>query len=151
MTTGAVATYLGTVIELRLVSETEPFGADPGSRSGRGQLDDAFLRFWCRFVFGFEAELEAGFPAGGLFDAEVAPALADRVAPVFEAWALEWLRAHRADGATRWGTGGGTRPTSSVGPSNAAPKRSTPLVPNAVASRSWPKREGPTRHSPPRR
>ena len=103
MTTGAVAKYLGTLIELRLVSKTEPFGADPGSRSGRWHLDDAFLRFWFRFVFGFQADLEAGLPAGGLFDAEVAPALADHVAPVFEAWALEWLRSNRADVATRWG------------------------------------------------
>ena len=103
MTTGAVAKYLGTLIELRLVSKKEPFGADPGSRSGRWQLDDAFLRFWFRFVFPFQADLEAGLPAAGLFDAEVAPALAEHVAPVFEAWALEWLRAHRADVATRWG------------------------------------------------
>lgn len=103
MTTAAVAKYLGTLIELRLVSKKEPFGAEPGSRSGRWQLDDAFLRFWFRFVFPFQADLEAGLLAAALFDAEVAPVLADHVAPVFEAWALEWLRANRSDMATRWG------------------------------------------------
>jgi uncharacterized protein len=103
MTTSAVAKYLSTLVELRLVSKKEPFGADQRSRSGRWQLDDAFLRFWFRFVFPFQADLEAGLPAGGLFDAEVAPTLADHVAPVFEAWALEWLRANRSDAATRWG------------------------------------------------
>lgn len=103
MTTGAVAKYLGTLIELRLASKKDPFGAGQRSRAGRWQLDDAFVRFWFRFVFPFQADLEAGLSAGGLFDAEVAPALADHVAPVFEAWALEWLRANRAEVATRYG------------------------------------------------
>lgn len=104
MTTGAVAKYLGTLIELRLASKNDPFGAAQRSRSGRWQLNDAFLRFWFRFVFPFQADLDAGLAAAGLFDAEVAPALGDHVAPVFEAWALEWLRANRADVATRYGT-----------------------------------------------
>ena len=103
MTTSAVAKYLSTLIGLRLVSKKETFGADRNSRSGRWQLDDSFLRFWFRFVFPFQADLEAGLPAAGLFDAEVAPALADHVAPVFEAWVLEWLRANRAGVATQWG------------------------------------------------
>lgn len=104
MSSGAVAKYLSTLVDLRLVSKKEPFGAEPGSRSGRWQLDDAFLRFWFRFVFPFQADLEAGLPPGTLFDDEVAPALADHVAPVFESWVLGWLRANRADLATRWGT-----------------------------------------------
>ena len=61
------------------------------------------MRFWFRFVFPFQADLEAGLGANALFDAEVAPMLADHVAPVFEAWALEWLRANRSDVATRYG------------------------------------------------
>lgn len=103
MTTGAVAKYLSTLIDLRLVSKKEPFGAEPRGRSGRWQLDDAFLRFWFRFVFPFQADLEAGLPSGALFDSEVQPAMAEHAAAMFEAWALEWLRANRADVASRWG------------------------------------------------
>ena len=103
MTTGAVAKYLSTLIDLRLVSKKEPFGADPRSRSGRWQLDDAFLRFWFRFVFPFQADLDAGLPARTLFDTEVQPALGDHVAQVFEGWALEWLRANRGCGRDAMG------------------------------------------------
>lgn len=103
MTSGAVGKYLSTLADLRLVSRKEPFGAERGSRSGRWQLDDSFLRFWFRFVFPYQADLESGLSPGALFDAEVAPALADHVSAVFEAWTLEWLRRNRADVATRWG------------------------------------------------
>jgi uncharacterized protein len=104
MATGAVGKYLSTLVDLRLVSKREPFGADPRSRSGRWQLDDAFLRFWFRFVFPFQADLDAGLPAGPLYDAEIAPLIADHVAPAFEAWALDWLRSHRPEHAARWGS-----------------------------------------------
>ncbi len=56
-------------------------------------LDDHFLRFWFRFVFPYQADLEAGLGSGDLFDAEVGPALASHVAPVFEELCREHVRA----------------------------------------------------------
>ncbi len=102
-TSSAIAKYLATLVDLKLVSKKEPFGAAPASRSGQWRLDDDFLRFWFRFVFPFQSDLEAGLPPEQLFDAEISPALANHVAPVFEIWVLEWLRVNRAELATKWG------------------------------------------------
>jgi len=95
--------YLSVLTELRLVSRSVPIGSGPDSRAGRWQLDDPFLRFWFRFVFVHQGDLEGGLDAGGLFDAVVAPDLADHCAPVFEQWAHTWLRANRAEIAVNWG------------------------------------------------
>jgi AAA+ ATPase superfamily predicted ATPase len=103
MPSSAVAKYLATLLDLKLVSRNDPFGAAPASRSGQWQLDDDFLRFWFRFVFPFQADLEAGLPPEQLFDSEIGPELADHVAPVFETWLLEWLRTNRGELATKWG------------------------------------------------
>ena len=102
-TTNAVSRYLATLVDLKLVSRREPFGAAPASRSGQWQLDDDFLRFWFRFVFPFQTDLDAGLLSEQLFDSEISPALADHVAAVFETWMLEWLRSNRAELATKWG------------------------------------------------
>jgi uncharacterized protein len=102
-TSSTITKYLGTLVDLKLVSKKEPFGAAPASRSGQWQLDDDFLRFWFRFVFPFQSDLEAGLPPEQLFDSEIKPGLADHVAPVFETWLLEWLRVNRSHVATKWG------------------------------------------------
>lgn len=104
VTTAAVSKYLSTLVHLRLVSKVDPFGAAETSRSGRWQLDDSFLRFWFRFVFPFQSDLESGLSATDLFDAEVGPAISNHVAPVFEQWCLQWLRANRSTAASRFGT-----------------------------------------------
>ncbi len=98
-----VSKYLSVLTGLRLVSRTVPAGAGPDSRDGRWQLDDPFLRFWFRFVFVHQGDLEGGLDAGGLFDALVAPDIADHCAPVFEQWAHAWLRTNRATTAINWG------------------------------------------------
>lgn len=98
-----VSKYLSVLTGLRLVSRTVPIGAGPDSRDGRWQLDDPFLRFWFRFVFVHQGDLEGGLDAGGLFDALVAPDIADHCAPVFEQWAHAWLRTNRATTAINWG------------------------------------------------
>jgi uncharacterized protein len=95
--------YLSVLSGLRLVSRSAPIGSGPDSRDGRWQLDDPFLRFWFRFVFVHQGDLEGGLDAGGLFDALVAPDVADHCAPVFEQWGLAWLRAHHASTAVSWG------------------------------------------------
>jgi len=95
-----VARYLNTLTDLRIVRRKQPLGAAPNARSGHWQLADPFLRFWFRFVFPFQAGLESGLKATDLFDGEVASALPGHVAPVFEDWCRQRLRAKRGTTAT---------------------------------------------------
>lgn len=99
----SVHKYLLNLEALRLVSRRSPLGAAPTSRSGRWWLDDSFLRFWFRFVFPFQSDLESGLAPTALFDAEVAGDIADHVSPVFETWCLHWMRSTGTAGATRVG------------------------------------------------
>lgn len=100
---GVVAKYLNTLVELRIVSRRLPFGAPTNSRGGHWRLEDPFFRFWFRFVFPYQSGLESGLRARELYDGEVAPALADHVAPVFEDWCRSWLRANRGTVASQFG------------------------------------------------
>jgi len=101
--TNAVIKYLHNLEELRLVSKHVPFGAAPNTRSGRWRLDDDFLRFWFRFVFPFQSDLESGLVPASLFDTEITPVIAEHVAPSFESWCLHWLRSNSVAGATKFG------------------------------------------------
>lgn len=98
-----VAKYLSTLVELRLVERRTPLGAHLRARSGHWRLDDPFLRFWFRFVFSYQSDLESGLRPGDLYDGEVAPFLADHVAPIFEDWCRAWLRRNRGSAATTVG------------------------------------------------
>jgi uncharacterized protein len=88
-----VSKYLRVLEEMRLVDRRLPAGAEPSSRSGHWHLRDPFLRFWFRFVFPFQDDLESGLPASTLYDTEVAPALNDHVGPQFEEHCRRWTRA----------------------------------------------------------
>ena len=81
---GAVSKYLATLESLRLVRRRLPLGAAPTARGGHWALEDPFLRFWFRFVFPFQADLEAGLVPEDLYDKAIAPLLGDHAAPVFE-------------------------------------------------------------------
>lgn len=98
-----VARYLSHLGELRLVRRQLPFGAPASSRRGHWLLDDPFLRFWFRFVFPFQTDLEAGLAPGDLYRAEIESELADHVAPVFEAACREHVRTHLGERASRVG------------------------------------------------
>lgn len=87
--------YLNTLQDMRLVERLLPIGADRSSRVGHWHLRDPFLRFWFRFVFPFQDDLESGLSAQTLYDAEVAPVLNDHVAPEFEDYCRRWTRAHQ--------------------------------------------------------
>ena len=100
--TNAVHKYLLSLEALRLVSKHVPFGAAPTARTGRWRLDDQFLRFWFRFVFPFQSDLESGLVPSALFDAEIADVIAEHVSVSFEDWCLRWLRATEAGGATKF-------------------------------------------------
>jgi len=101
--TARASKYLSALADLRLVSRSAPIGSGPDSRAGRWQLDDPFLRFWFRFVFPNQGDLDGGVSPAKLFDAVIAPDVAHHCAPVFEQWALQWLRGHRSSTAVQWG------------------------------------------------
>lgn len=92
LTAATVSKYLGTLADLKLVQRVLPAGAAPDSRQGHWRLQDPFIRFWFRYVFPFQDELESGLSATDLFDGVVAPTLNDHVAPVFEEWCRDYTR-----------------------------------------------------------
>ena len=117
-----LARYLKTLEDLGLVTTRLPV-TDIESR-GRGSLyeiEDGFLRFWFRFVFPFQADLEAGLAPSAVIASEIEPDLAAHIAPAIERIARAWVR--------RTGLGGATRVGSWWGPAldelRAAGKRTT--------------------------
>lgn len=89
-----VSKYLAALVEMRLAERKLPFGAEPTSRAGHWHLHDPFLRFWFRFVFPYQDDLENGLPATTLYAQEIAPALHDHIGPQFEDHARRWVRSH---------------------------------------------------------
>jgi len=85
----ALGPYLRELVRMQLVEKASPLTA---RRDLRYRLRDDFLRFWFRFVFGFQESLRAGLRPGDHYDAEVAPALPEHVAPVFERLCRRWVR-----------------------------------------------------------
>ncbi|WP_129668927.1 ATP-binding protein [Phytoactinopolyspora endophytica] len=96
--------YLNTLKDLRLVEQIAPLTADRSSRDHRYRIADGFLKFWFRFVFNYQEDLRAGLRPGDHYDGEIAPVLADHVAPAFEALCREWTRSHLGRRASRVGT-----------------------------------------------
>jgi uncharacterized protein len=99
-----VSRYLSTLAALRIVRRKLPAGVAPSSRGGHWELSDPFLRFWFRFVFPYQAELEAGLKPEDLWESSVKPALSDHVAPVFEDLCRDWTRAGYGRMAQRFGS-----------------------------------------------
>ncbi|MCC5949024.1 MAG: ATP-binding protein [Nitriliruptoraceae bacterium] len=102
-TSGPLSKYLSVLADLRLVRKDLPFGASPTDRGSHWVLQDPFLRFWFRFVFPYQADLEAGLQPQALYDREIRPELADHVAPVFEDLCREHVRRSFDGAATRVG------------------------------------------------
>jgi hypothetical protein len=92
--------YLGELIRMQLVEKRSPLTAQ---RDLRYRLRDSFLRFWFRFVFPFQESLRAGLRPDNHYDAEVAPSLAEHVAPVFEDVCRRWVRRNLGTRATQVG------------------------------------------------
>ena len=86
--------YLSTLEQMRLVERKMPLGADSASRSGHWHLRDPFLRFWFRFVFPFQSDLESGLTGRRLYDNEIEPVLSEHVSWQFEDFCREWVRAN---------------------------------------------------------
>jgi DNA-binding transcriptional ArsR family regulator len=104
---------IDTLRAMRLVERRSPINAKATDRVNRYRICDPFLRFWFRFVFPFQEDLTSGLAAADLFDLEIAPGLADHVAPVFEGLCREWVRRNRGATASRVGSWWG--PTTRAG------------------------------------
>lgn len=100
---GSVSKYLASLRDMRIVDRHLPVGADRDSRAGHWHLLDPFFRFWFRFVFPYQDELENGLGPGDLYDTEVRPALNDHAALEFEQWCRRWVRANHGAAATKVG------------------------------------------------
>jgi AAA+ ATPase superfamily predicted ATPase len=79
-----LASYMDTLREMRLVSSHAPAGAGPKSRKRKYSLDDGFIRFWFRFVFPYQDNLDTGLAPSDLWDGTIEPALSEHTAQTFE-------------------------------------------------------------------
>lgn len=99
-----IGRYLATLEALGLVTPRFPV-TDPErvSHSRLYTLADGFLRFWFRYVFPFQPDLEAGLDPRVVVESEILPTLANHLAPTIEDIAREWVRRARIANATRVG------------------------------------------------
>jgi hypothetical protein len=87
-----LAPYLSTLQAMRLVSARLPVGAPATARGRRLRIDDGFIRFWFRFVFPHQQQLQEGLDPASLWSGEIAEFLPDHVAPTFEALCARYVR-----------------------------------------------------------
>ena len=92
MESSIVTKYLSTLTEMRLVTRRLPVHAPRTARTGNWHLTEPFLRFWFRFVFPFQSDMEAGLSPRSLFSNEIAPVVNDHVGQEFELWCRAWTR-----------------------------------------------------------
>lgn len=125
----ALGPYLSELARMRLVEKRAPLTA---KRDLRYRLCDDFLRFWFRFVFPYQESLRSELDPRDHYDAEVAPALADHVAPVFEDLCRRWVLRNLGARATRVGPWWGR----SLDRLRAAGERGSEEIDVVAASRS---------------
>ena len=104
MTSSSLSAYLETLRQMRLLSSAAPVGALKGSRNHKHRITDGFVRFWFRFVFGNQEDLQEGLSPADLWDAGIEPYLANFVAPAFEELCARYTR--RMYGASAPNVGG---------------------------------------------
>ena len=95
--------YLENLHTMGLVERVVPVTAPARAKGGHYRIGDGFLRFWFRFVFPYQEDLQAGLRPADLYDAEVEPNLPDHVAPAFESICRAWVRANYGAVAQRVG------------------------------------------------
>jgi hypothetical protein len=89
--------YIRTLEDLHIVAAANPLFAPVKARRRRYRIVDPFMRFWFRFVFPAQSDLAAGLRPEDHYDRNVAPFLAEHVAPVFEDICRLWIRRRHAD------------------------------------------------------
>lgn len=90
--TGALAPYLETLREMRLVRTSKPVGASARARNAKHAVSDGFIRFWFRFVLPNQDGLQVGLDPRDLWEGEVEPYLSDFVASAFEELCVRYTR-----------------------------------------------------------
>ncbi|MHB1500516.1 MAG: ATP-binding protein [Candidatus Dormibacteria bacterium] len=88
----ALAPYLDRLREMRLVTSSKPVGATDRSRTHKYRVSDGLVRFWFRFVFPNQEGLQSGLRAADLWDADIAPFLAEFVASSYEELCIRYTR-----------------------------------------------------------
>jgi AAA+ ATPase superfamily predicted ATPase len=99
-----LSSYVDTLREMRLVTVHRPAGAAASSRKRKYRLDDGFIRFWFRFVFPHQEDLDAGLSPTGLWDGVIDGELSEHTAQTFEDLCRVYTR--RRYGATAPNVGG---------------------------------------------
>jgi AAA+ ATPase superfamily predicted ATPase len=98
-----LSTYLGTLVQMRLITRHRPMGAGERTRKHRYRLHDGFIRFWFRFVFPYQEDLQSGLTPGDLWDGAIKNALSEHTAQTFEDLCRLYTRAHYGGQAQRVG------------------------------------------------
>jgi AAA+ ATPase superfamily predicted ATPase len=88
-----LAPYLQTLRDMRVITSTAPVGAPKASPRTKHRVSDGFIRFWFRFVFPNQDDLQDGLAGQDLWDADIEPHLAGFVASVFEDLCVRYTRA----------------------------------------------------------
>src|SRR5262249_305855 len=86
--------YLASLLELQIVGKRAPVTTKHKIRGVQYYLSDYFFRFWFRFVFPYQADLEVGLQPADLYASKVKPLLADHLASPFEDLCRFWTRRH---------------------------------------------------------
>ncbi len=102
MRTHEASKYITTLQNLRLVQRRVPIGSPVRARSGLYRLIDPFFRFWFRFVFPYQVDLES-LDLLKFYDELIKPDLADHVSPVFEEICRVYVRKTHGELAQRIG------------------------------------------------
>ncbi len=88
-----VSKYLSTLEDLGIVGARAPVtDFDRSTRQRIYTLSDGFMRFWFRYVFPYQADLESGLDSRRLYESEIVPDLANHLAPTIEEICREWVR-----------------------------------------------------------
>ncbi len=88
-----ISKYIRVLIDMKIIDRTLPFGEEPGkSRKGVYRITDNCYRFWYRFVFGNQAEIDSGIGAALADKTVFGEALASFIGkPAFEQICLQYL------------------------------------------------------------
>lgn len=80
----SLTSYMKTLLEMRLIARHQPIGAAEKGRKYKYRLQDGFIRFWFRFVFPYQEDLQSGLSPADLWDGVISHALPEHTAQTFE-------------------------------------------------------------------
>lgn len=90
LTPSAAGSLLSSLSSHGLVNRIIPVTEDQGSRRTLYEISDGIFRFWYRFVYPYQSEIEMG-RGQEIFEQEVLPVLKDCLKPTFETICRDFL------------------------------------------------------------